>query len=107
MNTKRLVAVVLCTAICVAAGAPAAHAASRQELEHDAARALQSLYQNNSGARALGQKSVGILVFPSIVKAGFMFGGQMGEGVLFKDGRPAGYYNSVAASYGLQVGVQV
>jgi lipid-binding SYLF domain-containing protein len=107
MNTKRLVAVVLYVAICVAAAAQTAHAKSREELERDAARALQALYKNNSGARALGQKSVGILVFPSIVKAGFMFGGQMGEGVLFEDGRPVGYYNSVAASYGLQVGVQV
>jgi lipid-binding SYLF domain-containing protein len=46
-------------------------------------------------------------VFPSIVKAGFMFGGQIGDGVLLKSGRPAGYYNSLAASYGLQAGVQV
>jgi lipid-binding SYLF domain-containing protein len=44
---------------------------------------------------------------PSIVKAGFMFGGQIGEGVLEKNGRPAAYYNSVAASYGFQAGVQV
>ena len=36
-----------------------------------------------------------------------MFGGQMGDGVLLKKGRPVGYYNSVAASYGLQAGVQV
>jgi len=48
-----------------------------------------------------------VLVFPSIVKAGFLFGGQLGEGVLFKRGKVAGYYSSVAASYGLQAGVQV
>jgi len=41
-----------------------------------------------------------------MVKAGFMFGGQVGEGVLRKNGRVAGYYNSVAASYGFQAGVQ-
>jgi lipid-binding SYLF domain-containing protein len=35
-----------------------------------------------------------------------MFGGQIGEGVLLKNGRPAGYYNSVAASYGFQAGAQ-
>jgi lipid-binding SYLF domain-containing protein len=48
-----------------------------------------------------------VLVFPSIVKAGFMFGGQIGEGVLDKNRRPAAYYNSVAASYGFQAGVEV
>jgi lipid-binding SYLF domain-containing protein len=47
-----------------------------------------------------------MLVFPSIVKAGFLFGAQYGEGVLRVKGRNAGYYNTVAASYGLQAGVQ-
>ena len=85
----------------------AVHAASRQELNRDGTKALKSLYANNSAARLLGSKAKAILVFPSIVKAGFMFGGQIGEGVLLKNGQPAGYYNSVAASYGLQAGVQV
>jgi lipid-binding SYLF domain-containing protein len=55
---------------------------------------------------ALAGPNSAILVFPEIVKAGFMLGGQIGEGVLFKQGKPVGYYNSVAASYGLQAGVQ-
>jgi len=47
-----------------------------------------------------------VLVFPNMMKAGFLFGGQVGDGVLLKKGRAAGYYNSVAASYGLQAGAQ-
>ena len=78
-----------------------------EELERDAAQALKSLYANNTAARLLGQKAKAVLVFPNIVKAGFMFGGQMGDGVLTKKGRTVGYYNSLAASYGLQAGVQV
>src|SRR4029434_4948532 len=81
-------------------------AASRQELDRDAAKALKSLYANNKSAPLLGQKARAILVFPNMVKAGFLFGGQVGEGVLTKRGKPVGYYNSVAASYGLQAGVQ-
>lgn len=84
-----------------------AHAASREDLERGAAEALQSLYAHNTAAELLGKKAKGILVFPHIVKAGFMFGGQMGDGVLMKNGRPAGNYNSLAASYGLQAGLQV
>ena len=60
----------------------------------------------NKAARLLNGKAVAVLVFPDMVKAGFMFGGQIGEGVLLKGGKPAGYYNSVAASYGLQAGAQ-
>ncbi len=87
--------------------APAVLAASKAELDRDGARALKSLYANNTAARLLGSKAKAVLVFPSVVKAGFMFGGQIGEGVLLANGRPVGYYNSVAASYGLQAGVQV
>jgi len=87
--------------------APAVLAASKAELDRDGARALKNLYANNTAARLLGSKAKAVLVFPSMVKAGFMFGGQMGEGVLLANGRPVGYYNSVAASYGLQAGIQV
>ncbi len=94
--------------IVLAALAPAvpARAASGPELQRSSAQALQSLYEQNSAARTLGKRARGILVFPSMVKAGFLFGGQIGEGVLTKNGRVDGYYNSVAASYGLQAGAQ-
>jgi len=108
MNRMRIqVTALLLAAIVAAVSAPLALAASRQELERDATRALQSLYTNNTAARLLGQKAKAVLVFPNIVKAGFMFGGQMGDGVLIKSGRPIGYYNSLAASYGFQAGIQV
>jgi lipid-binding SYLF domain-containing protein len=97
----------LLVAIVAAVSVPRALAASGQDLERDAARALKILYANNTAARLLGQKAKAVLVFPNIVKAGFMFGGQMGDGVLMKNGRTIGYYNSLAASYGLQAGVQV
>ena len=82
------------------------HAASAAQLNRDASAALSKLYAGQPSAQVLAQKAKGILVFPTMVKAGFMFGGQVGEGVLRKDGRTAGYYNSVAASYGLQAGIQ-
>jgi lipid-binding SYLF domain-containing protein len=101
------VTVLLLVAIVASVCAPLALAASWRELEHDAAHALQSLAGKNQAARLLGDKAKAVLVFPSIVKAGFLFGGQMGDGVLMTNGRTAGYYNSLAASYGLQAGVQV
>jgi lipid-binding SYLF domain-containing protein len=45
-------------------------------------------------------------VFPNIVKAGFLFGAQFGEGTLYRGGRKVANYRSVAASYGFQAGVQ-
>lgn len=68
--------------------------------------ALQHLYRSNSVAAAVGEKAVAILVFPEIVKAGFLVGGQGGSGVLFRAGQAVAQYRLLAASYGLQVGVQ-
>ena len=52
-------------------------------------------------------RAKGILVFPKVVKAGMMVGGQFGDGALRKAGKTVGYYNPVSASYGLQFGAQV
>ena len=84
----------------------AGFAASAAALQRDGRAALNQLYAKQKSAKLLGQKAKAILVFPSIVKAGFMFGGQIGEGVMFRGGKAVGYYNTVAGSYGLQAGIQ-
>jgi lipid-binding SYLF domain-containing protein len=81
-------------------------AASKAEIDRDARAALQTLYAKNVMAKTLGNKAKGILVFPSILKAGLIVGGQGGNGALLKKGKTVGYYNIAAASYGLQAGVQ-
>ena len=83
-----------------------AHAASAAKIDKEVNAALKKLYAANPTAKVLGEKAKAILVFPSIWKAGFIVGGQGGNGALRKEGKSIGYYNSVAASYGLQAGVQ-
>ena len=82
------------------------HAASAEDLNKDASQALQSLYKTNPTAESLSKKARAILVFPKIVKAGLVFGGSYGEGVLMKGGQVSGYYNSVSASWGWQAGAE-
>ena len=83
-----------------------ASGASAAEIDRGVRSALQKLYAQSASAKALGQKAKAILVFPAIVKGGFVVGGQYGEGALLKNGKVAGYYNTIQASYGLQVGLQ-
>lgn len=83
-----------------------AHAETAENLNQDAAQALQTLYKTNPTAELLSKKAKGILVFPKVIKAGLVFGGSYGEGVLFKAGHESGYYNSVSASWGFQAGAQ-
>src|SRR5262249_21293894 len=82
-------------------------AASASEINRSATQALTTLYRNNPGAKAFGDKAVGVLIFPSIVKGGFVIAGQFVDGVLRKRGKAVAYYRSLAASYGFQAGAQV
>ena len=83
-----------------------ASAASAAELNADGNAALSRLYAQSPKAASLGRSARAILVFPKIVKAGLVVGGQGGEGVLLVRGRPAAYYKIGAVSYGLQAGGQ-
>jgi len=88
-----------------AIGAPAL-AASAEDLDRDAAAALQALYKSNPSAEFVGKKAKAILVFPKVVKAGLVFGGSYGEGVLLQTAKATEYYNSVSASWGWQAGAE-
>ncbi|MEI6655123.1 MAG: lipid-binding SYLF domain-containing protein [Verrucomicrobiota bacterium] len=84
-----------------------ASTASATHISSAAQAALSSLYAQNPGARALGKKARGVLVFPSIVKGGFLLGAQGGNGAMIRDtGEISGFYQTAAASYGLQAGIQ-
>jgi len=56
--------------------------------------------------KTLAKKAKAILVFPNIIKAGLVFGGSYGEGVLMKGGRVTDYFNTVSASWGWQIGAE-
>ena len=101
----RSLLVALVIALPMAASVPV-FAASKSDLESSSKSALDKLVAQVPGASALNSKAVAVLVFPTITKAGFMVGGQFGEGVLWRKGKPVGYYNTAGASYGLQAGAQ-
>jgi lipid-binding SYLF domain-containing protein len=78
----------------------------RSDLEARALAARDDLFRQVPAARDLAARSPGYLIFPSVTQAGFIVGGQYGNGVLFKGGRAAGYYNITGGSFGLQAGAQ-
>ena len=68
--------------------------------------ALERFQRNVKGAKEFLKSAKGVLVFPKIYKAGFGIGGEYGEGALRIGGRTVDYYNTVAASFGIQFGAQ-
>jgi len=83
-----------------------ANAATAEDLNKDADQALKSLYRSNPVAQQISKKARAILVFPNIIKAGLIFGGSYGEGLLREGPKVVDYYNSVSGSWGLQAGAQ-
>jgi lipid-binding SYLF domain-containing protein len=80
--------------------------ATAEDLNKDADQALNSLYRTNPVAKQISKNARAVLVFPNIIKAGFVFGGSYGEGVLKQGPKIINYYKSFSGSWGLQAGAQ-
>ena len=93
-------------ALAIAIGPSLSFAASASAINRDARAALAKLYNRQPGAKALGDKAVAVLIFPNVVKGGFIIAGQFGDGALIRRGKTTAYYRSLAASYGFQAGAQ-
>ena len=82
------------------------NSAKRQEIDAKVHATLSRLYETVKGSKELVGKANGVLVFPSVLKVGFIAGGEYGEGALHVGGKSAGYYSTVSGSFGLQAGAQ-
>jgi lipid-binding SYLF domain-containing protein len=83
-----------------------AHAATAREIDVSVDVALERFTKEIKGSKELLAIAKGVLVFPSVYKAGLVVGGEYGEGALRIGGKTVDYYNTVAGSFGLQIGAQ-
>jgi len=86
---------------------PAAHAASKVEIDAKVKATISTFYDEVKSGKELVKKANGILVFPEVYKAGIGIGGEYGEGALVIKGKTVDYYSTAAASIGFQLGAQV
>jgi lipid-binding SYLF domain-containing protein len=87
-------------------GADPAIAATAKEIDVSVDVALENFEKDVGGAQQFLAGAKGLLVFPKVIKAGFGFGGEYGEGALRVGGKTVDYYNTIAGSFGLQFGAQ-
>lgn len=78
----------------------------RDDLTARAQAARADLFRQVPAARSIAETSAGYLIFPSVTQGALIIGAQYGNGVLFKGGQPAGFYNIAGGSFGLQAGAQ-
>ena len=81
-------------------------AASATEIDIGVNETLKKFRTDIAGGSEFLQRAKGVLVFPKVLKAGFGIGGEYGEGALRINGQTVDYYNTAAASIGLQLGAQ-
>jgi lipid-binding SYLF domain-containing protein len=81
-------------------------AASAIEIDAKANAALEDFFDKAPAGKELAEKAAGILIFPSVIKAGVVVGAEYGEGVLRIGGFTAGYYATTSGSVGIQLGMQ-
>lgn len=109
MNLTRRSLAAIAMALATMAGplaVTAAHADQREDLTANGLRALHQLEEVEPRSRLFARHAKAILIFPSVLKAGFVFGGETGNGVLLVDGHADGFYNLTGGSWGLQIGGQ-
>ncbi len=103
----KMPALVLLAALFAAAPPlPQSHAASGPEISASVNATLDRFFRETPYGRDLANRALAVLVFPTVIKAGFGIGGEYGEGELQIRGRHAGYYNIASASFGFQLGAQ-
>ncbi len=81
-------------------------AESASVIEAKSDDALKQFTKEVKGGQEFLSKAKGYLIFPAVVKGGFIVGGEYGEGVLRVDGQTKGYYSIASGSVGFQLGLQ-
>jgi lipid-binding SYLF domain-containing protein len=95
-----------CTTTTTASGKADNSAAARAEIDAGIESTLSRLYTQVNGSRELVAKADGVLIFPRVIAAGLVVGGEYGKGALLVKGRHEGYYRIASVSVGFQAGAQ-
>lgn len=84
----------------------AASADTAAEIDANVSATIQKFEASLSSGSHLIDEARGVLVFPEVIKGGFVVGAEYGEGSLQISGQTKNYYSVTAGSFGLQIGAQ-
>lgn len=107
MNKQKFNTGLLALSLFMLFGSQSLQAASKEEIDMEVNGALERFHKEVEGSEQFLAKAKGVLVFPEVIKAGIGVGGEYGEGALRINGKTVDYYNTAAASIGLQLGAQM
>jgi len=105
INLKKSLAIAILM-VCVLSLIIPVKAASANEIEAGIDSTLGRFYREVAGGQDLVNRAEGVLIFPSVYKAGLVIGGEYGEGALKIAGSTVDYYSTASGSFGWQLGAQ-
>ena len=109
-SSKRILSLITPVFIIVLLIAPnfshVAQAATAKEIDVSVDVVLDRFKNEIKGADSYLANAKGVLVIPNVIRIGFFFGGEYGEGALLVDGKTVDYYSTAAGSFGFQFGAQ-
>jgi lipid-binding SYLF domain-containing protein len=107
---KQIISTITAVIIFVLVVAPhfssGAQARSAREIDVSVDVAMDRFKNEVPGAKDFLNNAKGVLVIPNVIRVGFVFGGEYGEGALLIDGKTVDYYSLAAGSFGFQIGAQ-
>ncbi len=109
MNTHaiaRTLVATLCIMVALVFAGPVADAKTKGEIDASVTAAMSRFKKDIKGGTEYMKAAKGVLVMPSITKAGFIVGGQYGQGALQINGKNVQYYSLAAGSLGYQIGAE-
>lgn len=104
--TYRSIFTTLIAALMAVSIATTAEAASKKKIDRRVKEALVEFHELVNGSEGLLKQAKGVLIFPKVTKAGIGIGGEKGDGALLIGGKTVGYYRTISATIGLQLGFQ-
>ena len=105
-NVYRVVVLVLCLTLSLSLLSGVSYAKTKGELNAGVTAAMERFEKHVKGSTAYLKGAKGVLVMPGITKAGFVIGGEYGQGALMIGGKPADYYSLASGSVGWQIGAE-
>jgi len=102
----RVLVSVLCFTFAFSLLAAVSYAKTREEIDARAKAAMDRFKADVKGGTEYLKGAKGVLVMPRVKKAGFVVGGQFGEGALLIGGRTVDYYSLASGSIGFQIGAE-
>jgi lipid-binding SYLF domain-containing protein len=102
----KAVRVMICSMLFFGLLATVSYAKTKGEINARVNAAMTRFRKDVKGANEYLKVARGMLVIPNVTKAGFIVGGQYGQGARKARGRTVGYYSLAAGSVGWQIGAE-